>query len=148
MITRGKAVIRISILLKTIEMIKVKKILPVSKQLNPVILNLILYFITGIFLTPTCLFADEVGTHMTKDIRYPSMFVGQIWAKSGETPSPAREGDEGRISTRTQEKSSSNLKADPGSTGATVKKNSLPAITQSGPVIKKNQYRILKSKRN
>jgi len=32
--------------------------------------------------------------------------VGRIWARSGEAPPPALEGDEGRISTRAKEKSS------------------------------------------
>ncbi|MEE9912897.1 MAG: hypothetical protein K4571_14380 [Deltaproteobacteria bacterium] len=138
MITRVKSVIRLSMLLKRSGMIKVKKILPVSKRFNPTILHLILYAITGIFLAPACLWASEViTTYDKKTIRYPSMFVGQIWAKSGETPTPAREGDGERISASTREKSSSNLQADPVITGAPVEKNSSPAITQSGPVIKK-----------
>ncbi len=112
------------------------KILPASRQFNPVIIHLILYVITGIFLTPTCLFADEVITTYDKNtIWYPSMYVGRIWARSGEASPPALEGNEGRISTGAKEKSFTNLKADPNSNGATVEKNSSIAITQSAPVI-------------
>jgi len=114
----------------------VDKILPALKQFNPVIIHLILYVIIGIFLTPTCLFAAEViTTYDQKTIWYPSMYVGRIWARSGEAPPRAPEGNEGRISTGAKEKSSINLKADSGSNGATGEKNTSDAITKSAPVI-------------
>ncbi len=92
------------------------KKLPASNQFNPVIVYLIIYLITGIFLTPTCLFADEViTTYDKKTIWHPSMFVGRIWARSGDAPTPVVEGNEGRISTGAKEKSSTNLKAGPNS---------------------------------
>ena len=129
-------------------MIIVDKMLPVSKQFNQLIIRLIFYVIIGIFLTPTCLFAGEViSTYDKKTIWYPSMYVGRIWARSGEAPPPALEGDEERISTGTKEKSSTNLKADPSSNGATVEKNSLTAITQSAPVITAESVRSSEIKR-
>ena len=124
------------------------KIPPSSKQFKPLIIHLILFVVTGIFLAPTCLFAGEViTTYDKKNIWYPSMFVGRIWVKSGEAPPPALEGDEGRASTGAKENSSSSLKADPGSNGAAVEKNSSTAITQSAPVIKTESVRSAEIKK-
>ena len=136
MITQGKRLIMLSLLLKLKGIIKVDKILPASKQFNQLIIHLILYVIAGIFLMPTFLFAGEViTTYDKKTIWYPSMFVGRIWVKSGEAPPRILEGGEGRISSGAKEKSFSNLKSDSSSNVETVEKKSSTAITQSTTAI-------------
>ena len=124
------------------------KKLPASNQFNPVIVYLIIYLITGIFLTPTCLFADEViTTYDKKTIWHPSMFVGRIWARSGDAPTPVVEGNEGRISTGAKEKSASSIKSAPSSNGVAVEKNSSTEITQSAPVVTTESVRSYEIKK-
>ena len=110
--------------------------MPAPKQFNPLIIKLMFYVISGILLTPSYLLAgDVITTYDKKTIWYPSMYVGRIWARSGEAKPPSLEGEKGRISTEAKEKSSSSIKADPSIKGAAVDKSSSTAITQGAPVV-------------
>lgn len=106
------------------------------------------YVIIGIFLTPTRLLAgDLITTYDRKTIWYPSMYVGRIWARSGEAKPPALERDEGRITTGAKEKSASSIKSAPSSNGVAVEKNSSTEITQSAPVVTTESVRSYEIKK-
>lgn len=141
MITQGKAFIGMPFCKKRLGITKLDKRLPSLKQVKPLIMSLIPFVVTGMFLAPGCLFAGEViTTYDKKNIWYPSMFVGRIWVKSGGAP-PANGGDEGQVLTGTRENSSSGLKADPRSNGAEVEKNPSVAIAKSAPAVKTESAR-------
>ncbi len=115
-------------------MIKVKHKLSASRPRNPAFLKWLPYWMLGIFVAPSCLFGGEMPTTYDKTtIRYPSMFVGQIWAKSGESSTPVHESQEGQASARSRENSSSDLKTNPGNKGAATEKNSTPVKKNLSP---------------
>ena len=119
----------------------VNKTSTTSIRYKTVILSLIFYII-GLYLAPSCWPAgDVVATYDKKTIRYPSMFVGHIWVKSGEGSSAVRDGSEGRISTRNQETASSDLKTNPDGTGAKTENDSTRSLTKSSEDNKKESVR-------
>ena len=95
------------------------------------VLSFALYVI-GLCLMPSCLRAGEVATTVdTRSIRYPSMFVGQVWVKSGEPLPSAHNGGNGRIAAGNGENASSSLKTEPHGNAAKVEKNLAPAAPKS-----------------
>jgi len=120
-----------------LKIINVRKTFPKSKPSVATGLSLMLY-IVSLCLIPCCLQAAEIASTVdTKTIHYPSMFVGQVWVRSGEPSSQPKDGGEGRIVTGREENSSSNLKTDHDSTAVKGDKKSPSAVTQVSSDIKK-----------
>ena len=112
-------------------MIKKTKITPASKLSTPFIVRLSLCGMIGMLLAPFSLFGEEATTYDKTTIRYPSMFVGQIWAKSGEPSAPSREAERGQIPAKSRENASARLKTNSSATDAAMENNSSPATARN-----------------